>query len=373
MAGPAVEPIRKPELDSARLAVLPTGWGILAGFPDRFDVPGLPEAPSVLLGAYGLSYGLRGDRRTQARKVWKMKRELRYGFTLVELLVVIAIIGVLIALLLPAVQAAREAARRTQCTNHLKQIGLAVQMHENTRRQYPMGREATTQFAVSWGFRVLPFMEEQQVFGAFRTGVRVDDPANSIAMRSPVSTFYCPSRRGPVADRDFDNNDAPAQVTGVAAAGDYAGNPGKFLRYGMVDETLGPIAGMDGTVAGPIYSYSRITARRVKDGLSKTLGVGEKHIPPPAVDAPANQVHYLQGDTAFFAGDNPTAIFRGTDQGFAIGRDDPSRDKFGSAHSSLSHFVYLDGHVTSIDHGIEQPTFEAMSTIAGLEVVADGS
>ena len=84
----------------------------------------------------------------------------RRGFTLVELLVVIAIIGVLVALLLPAVQAAREAARRNSCVNHLKQIGLAVQNYHDSLGQYPSGREAVDMRAVSWAFNLLPYLEQ---------------------------------------------------------------------------------------------------------------------------------------------------------------------------------------------------------------------
>ena len=88
----------------------------------------------------------------------------RTGFTLVEVLVVIAIIGILVAFLLPAIQAARESARRTQCQNNLKQIGVAVQNHHDTRKQFPMGRNRFDQYAVSWAFFLLPYMEETAVY-----------------------------------------------------------------------------------------------------------------------------------------------------------------------------------------------------------------
>ena len=134
------------------------------------------------------------------------------GFTLVEVLVVIAIIGILVAFLLPAIQAAREAARRTQCQNNLKQIGLAVQSHHDTRKAFPMGRNRFDQFAVSWAFFLLPYMEETAVYNSWDSKARVDDPTNKHAMRTPIDTYACPSRRSAAADRNFDNNDAPPVV-----------------------------------------------------------------------------------------------------------------------------------------------------------------
>src|SRR3954454_4369541 len=89
----------------------------------------------------------------------------RHGFTLIELLVVIAIIGVLVALLLPAVQMAREAARRTQCTNNLKQLGIAMHNHHDTEGTFPYGAWNTTPLA-TWTFRVLPYLEQTTVFNA---------------------------------------------------------------------------------------------------------------------------------------------------------------------------------------------------------------
>ena len=150
-----------------------------------------------------------------------------------ELLVVIAIIALLVALLLPAVNAAREAARRTQCKNNLKQLGLAVVAHESAKRGLPIGRESTNQIGVSWAFHLLPYVEEQAIHDSLNNTKRVDDPLNATAMRSPVSTMYCPTRRGPAADRDFDNNEAPSHVRGVAAGGDFCSAAGIIARYGI--------------------------------------------------------------------------------------------------------------------------------------------
>ncbi len=109
------------------------------------------------------------------------------GFTLVELLVVIAIIGVLVALLLPAIQAARESARRSECMNHLKQIGLAIQNHHDAKKQYPMGRNGRNSMSVSWAYFLLPQIEEPALYDAYDKTVPVYDNKNSKTMRTPIA------------------------------------------------------------------------------------------------------------------------------------------------------------------------------------------
>ncbi len=124
----------------------------------------------------------------------------RRGFTLIELLVVIAIIGVLIALLLPAVQAAREAARRIQCTNNLKQIGLALANYEGANGAMPMtmaliGSGTTTAYFTGWSAqaRLLPYLDQGVIFNAANISIFKEDPVNSTIISLTVNVFLCPS------------------------------------------------------------------------------------------------------------------------------------------------------------------------------------
>lgn len=266
------------------------------------------------------------------------------GFTLVELLVVIAIIGVLVALLLPAVQAARESARRTQCKSQLREIGLAVQTYHDVNGYFPTGRTTSNQFGVSWTFMILPHIEQQAVYDSWVPEERVDSVANIEAMRTPMPIYACPSRRSAAANRDFDDDDAPSLVRGQAVLGDYAANAGLEENIGMEGNDFqgGKI---DTTLAGPMYSGSKISARRVTDGLSNTLAIGEKHIRPVQPDWTEGTEHARQGDSCFLASDSLTTVLRGTEDGLADGPDDNDDEVFGSDHPNLVQFVFLDGHV----------------------------
>jgi prepilin-type N-terminal cleavage/methylation domain-containing protein/prepilin-type processing-associated H-X9-DG protein len=302
----------------------------------------------------------------------------RRAFTLVELLVVIAIIGILVALLLPAIQAAREAARRSQCINNLKQIGIAIQMHHDATGRFPMGRDGNGSKSVAWGHFLLPYLEEDAVHAAYDKDFRVDAPQNARAMRTPIEVYACPSRRAAAADRNFDNDDAPPLVLGAATLGDYAGNAGDEADQGMEGNDF-TVSSVDKTKAGPIFSGSRFSARHIIDGLSSTLAVGERHIPPPPSNVDPNMEHFEIGDTAFLAGDTLHTVLCGTEDGLANGPDDVPRDeddgevdypdeRFGGPHSGVVQFVYLDGHVDALETGIDAQTLQALSSIGGGEV-----
>jgi prepilin-type N-terminal cleavage/methylation domain-containing protein/prepilin-type processing-associated H-X9-DG protein len=147
------------------------------------------------------------------------------GFTLIELLVVIAIIAVLIALLLPAVQKVREAAMRTQCTNHLKQLGLALHNYHDARGGFPRTPYAppgTTGVQHSWVPQIFPYIEETALAALYRFDVNWSDPANAQAIAATPRVLYCPSA-------------GPPRLNGQRAVTDYVvvtgfQNPNPFLN-----------------------------------------------------------------------------------------------------------------------------------------------
>lgn len=272
------------------------------------------------------------------------------GFTLVELLVVIAIIGVLVALLLPAVQAAREAARRMQCQNNLKQIGLAAHNHHDVLGFFPNAGSdgptntccsATERAGWSWAFYLLPYMEQQNVF---------EQTSDSVVSLTPISTYFCPSRR------------APGKY-GSSVKNDYAGNAGtdhgQFGKDGMMLRQWATLTRPAGT---PVDQRRRMSD--VIDGTSQVLYVGEK------------QLHPTTWGTA--GGDNETYNNAGWDE--CIVRDAsavPESDlkhpnssqpthwsrKFGSSHPSGVNVVRVDGSVSMVTYTVNLDVFRRFCSI----------
>lgn len=179
----------------------------------------------------------------------------RKGFTLVELLVVIAIIGILVALLLPAVQAAREAARRMQCSNNLKQIGLALHNYHDVQRSLPLGRWGSASFPnKTYGTHslLLPYIEQQNVYSIIDFTKPWDDAANLPACSTPIPTYLCPS-------------DPQSQVPPPYRGNNYHGNEGSLLQRA---ESTG--------ANGTFYNNSSVRLADVTDGLSNTAAFSER-------------------------------------------------------------------------------------------------
>lgn len=165
----------------------------------------IAETDDVARGLFFLTPGCRRESHASNRPRYQIKeptivpnqrignRRSARGFTLVELLVVIAIIGVLVALLLPAIQAAREAARKTSCSNNLKQIGLGLINYESTNKTLPFGSGYITAPTGTWASAILPFIEEQNHYDLFNFNVYLDELDNREAVTTVVDTYVCPS------------------------------------------------------------------------------------------------------------------------------------------------------------------------------------
>jgi prepilin-type N-terminal cleavage/methylation domain-containing protein/prepilin-type processing-associated H-X9-DG protein len=200
---------------------------------------------------------------------------LKTGFTLVELLVVIAIIGTLVGLLLPAVQAARESARQSACTNHLKQIGLAIHNYTDARRSLPLGSNLPTTYADnayghSFVVFILPFLEEQSLYDGFRLTLRYDvSPNRENSLKSTVQALLCPSSQVRLA---------PASELGTAASTThYVGimGPNDFTNV-YARETAADGSSFGRTaIQGVLLRNRPVALKDITDGLSKTLLVGE--------------------------------------------------------------------------------------------------
>jgi Protein of unknown function (DUF1559) len=187
-------------------------------------------------------------------------------------------------------------------------------------------------------------------------------------MRTPLEVYACPSRRRAAADRNFDNDDQAPIVLASASLGDYAANAGSDEDMGMDPDQF--INGqINKQMAGPIYTKSQLSVRQITDGLSNTLAIGERHIRPVPTGTPPEMEHYAIGDTAFLSGDCIQTILSGTDEGLATGFDDHHDHMFGSSHSGIVQFVFLDAHVEGIGTDIDPKALLALSTYAGGETV----
>lgn len=312
----------------------------------------------------------------------------RRAFTLVELLVVIAIIGVLVALLLPAVQAAREAARRTQCANNLKQIGLGLHNYESTYTSLPWGNAYQSGYVPgtpSWSAAILPFIEAQNHYEKFNFNIMLDQPANATAITTKVPTYICPT------DPQARNPILPARCTccGFGSAYKsmglwYAGSMGPvhcdscpFCPNTTAAETNPCCQGSSfgNAASGPGVFHRWITCVRLKeitDGTANTLMCGETlpsqsihiaaftqnlslcstNIPLNTMATPAQMPQDGMADGALHSA-NPVARVNG----------------FKSLHPGTVQFVLCDGSVRGLRQNIDFTLYWALGTRGGGEVV----
>jgi prepilin-type N-terminal cleavage/methylation domain-containing protein/prepilin-type processing-associated H-X9-DG protein len=307
-----------------------------------------------------------------------MLRKFRHNkaFTLVELLVVIAIIGILIALLLPAIQAAREAARRSQCVNNLKQHGLGLLLYNDNLKSFPVGNTAppweyggTTNPNAGgfWGFqaRILPFMEAKSVykFCNFNYTESCFDwiklqQANSVYIGTMIQAFHkCP-------DDPLTN---PPAIYKDPGAGDYGCTNYLGVMGSYVDPSKDPRApandnhGFNG-ILFHANANGAIKVSQIKDGASHTLLMGERGVSNDLYGWPYCGAGLHNGKVNTGDGDNLMA----TDIGLSRGKPDNNHNwHFWSYHPGVAQFLFADGSARPLSYDISDSTLKALSTRNG--------
>jgi prepilin-type N-terminal cleavage/methylation domain-containing protein/prepilin-type processing-associated H-X9-DG protein len=282
----------------------------------------------------------------------------RRGFTLIELLVVIAIIGVLIGLLVPAVQKVRAAAARLQCLNNLLQVGLALQNYHDTARAFPPGYisnydAAGNDTGPGWGWAslILPHMEQQNLYAGIRFDQPIESTVNSSARVMPIKSYVCPADGAPPTWAATRYNAAGIPVAKVCdmASANYVG------VFGVTEP------GVDGE--GVFYRNSRVRIADIADGTSLTIVVGER----AQLLGPATWVGAVTGAELFpYNSSNMVLGHTGASNGPVAPVE---VNNFSSRHAGGVQFLFADGHVQFLGSSVSQAVYQALSTRAGGEPV----
>jgi prepilin-type N-terminal cleavage/methylation domain-containing protein/prepilin-type processing-associated H-X9-DG protein len=346
----------------------------------------------------------------------------RYAFTLVELLVVIAIIGILVALLLPAIQAAREAARRSQCQNNLKQIGLSTLNYETSHKSLPPG--CFLGEGSAWSAFILPYLEEGAAFSALTIGEtdagnfqwgypgQYSDAStlgpsyrNVQVVETVMQVYRCPSAGLPEHQTDLSNDGyyvmrrSPASYLGVVSGLEAIQHPSWRLRLRRSPPENPAYQGVDGVMVGlhnVDEARSRVSFRMITDGNSKTMMVGEAVHDSDTQDVragtkeaePGNKKDHWWGgsddidtgragdvfmDLSEFLGSTGVPINYQKDsaqnQAWCANPGSPDCQKpqlsFGSKHPGVVQMVYCDGHVEAVQEDIDFTVWNDGGTRSG--------
>jgi prepilin-type N-terminal cleavage/methylation domain-containing protein/prepilin-type processing-associated H-X9-DG protein len=275
-----------------------------------------------------------------------VRRARRAGFTLIELIVSIAIIGVLAALLIPAVQSSRDAARRTICKNQLRQLGLALHMYHEVHRHFPpgsytMGPSFPMQTGWGWGAMLLPYIEQHSLYERinFGLGTGLGDNLPLIAMSVPA--FRCPSEIGADSISCIPMGDPPFKL----ASGNYCGSE------------------------GVLSAMSSVRMADITDGTSQTLLLGERLVQPggpttlPFTSAWCGQVAFADEY------DLRSVPYLLPDPNHPINGSPTDTLCFGSRHPLGANFVLCDGSCVFLNNSLDSQIFTALGTPNGGEFV----
>lgn len=314
------------------------------------------------------------------------------GFTLIELLVVIAIIAVLIALLLPAVQQARDAARRSQCINNLKQIGIALHAYHSDFNMFPPGNVTpgqccSTPSRTVWTISILPQLDQLNVYNQYNFNVNNEDPPNKAVRETNLSVMNCPSDIN--ASKLIIPNSGPGNSAGLYyRASSYRGMGGvgyqlsgdsyayrrqwdssDFIDSGSPSNvmTLRGMLHWIGTSPAAIRpSPSPVRARDVLDGMSNTIFVGEYS----TLTQPDRTTFWAYTYTSFaLSCATPESRMLINDYVYCSNNGDsnPCKRAWGSFHGGVLPFLMADGSVRWMSRNVSLKLFTASATIAGGE------